>query len=256
MFTWGFKKSAVQDVKNAVQDVKNTVQDMKNAIADDMTLEQVTASFLQLKAEEDTNHHRMGQLYNYVVAKKLAELAGYKTTQDYFRKKLPDLPYASMRMYGAVAAKFSAQVSVRFGVTCLYLLLTYKEVADIEINHDEPGPILIEVPDENGAVASKPFSTCTVDEMRKAIQRKRKPSSSKPVPPEARGLAEQYQQAVTNHFPQDVVVKVEVRNQKGKAVLDFKGIPVEDVETLIAALTARVSQLREAQLSQKAPPSV
>jgi hypothetical protein len=45
-----------------------------------------------------------------------------------------------------VAEAFSEEVARRFGVTCLYLLLTYAEAADLEVNHEEPGPTLIEVP--------------------------------------------------------------------------------------------------------------
>ncbi len=39
--------------------------------------------------------------------------------------------------YGAVAEAFSEEVSRRFGVTCLSLLLTYKEAADLEVNPEE-----------------------------------------------------------------------------------------------------------------------
>ena len=49
-------------------------------------------------------------------------------------------------------------------------------------------------------------------------------------------MAEQYQEAVAGHFPKGkgTRVKVRVRNEKGKAVLDFTGIPVEQVDQLIA----------------------
>ncbi|MBN1207410.1 MAG: hypothetical protein JXB05_21210 [Myxococcaceae bacterium] len=53
-------------------------------------------------------------------------------------------------------------------------------------------------------------------------------------------LAEQYREAVTGRFPKGVPVKVSVRNHKGKAVLDFKGIPVEQVSQLIEALTGKL----------------
>jgi hypothetical protein len=213
-------------------------KEVPSPIKDDMTLEQAGAAMGQLMAEENLNHHRMGQLYNYVVEKKLAEKAGYKNAQDYFNKKLADLSQASLTMYGAVAKAFTEKVSVRFGVTCVYLLMIYKEATDLEVNPEEPGSAVIEVPDEKGVVTNQPFGACSVDQLRKAIQRKRKPASSRPVPPEHLALADQYQGAVTSHFPQGVNVKVQVRNQKGEAVLDFKGVPVEDVRTLIAALSA------------------
>jgi hypothetical protein len=67
----------------------------------------------------------------------------------------------------------------------------------------------------------------------------------KPLPPEVEMLAGQYREAVTGRFPKGVHVKVLVRNEKGKAVLDFKGIPVEQVSQLAAALTGELPPVRE-----------
>ena len=160
--------------------------------------------------EENTNHYRMGQFYNYVVDKKLAEKANFKDAKDYFTKHLADLSQTSLTLYGAVANDFSEPVARRFGVICLYLLLTYKEAADIEVNHEEPGDTLIEVPDDKGHVTAKPFGDCSVDQMRRALKRLRKPASSKPLTPEAEALAEQYSEAVTGSFPKGTRVKVNV----------------------------------------------
>jgi hypothetical protein len=142
-------------------------------------------------------------------------------------------------MYGAVAAEFSEPVARRFGVTCLNLLLGYKEAADVKVNCEEPGPTLIEVPDEKGHVTTQPFSACSVDEMRRALRRKRMPASSKPLPPEVEARAEQYSEAVARRFPKGkgLRVKALVRNEKGKAVMDFKGIPVDQLGLLAEALT-------------------
>ena len=101
-----------------------------------MTLPQVNAAMKQLMAEEHINHYRMGQLYNYTVDNKLAEGAGFKNAPDDFSKELADLPSSSLRMYGAVAGSFSESVSVRFGVTCLSLLLSYKEAAAVQVEHE------------------------------------------------------------------------------------------------------------------------
>jgi hypothetical protein len=193
----------------------------------------------------------MGQFYNYVVDKKLAENANYKDAKDYFTKHLADLSQTSLTLYGAVAKDFSEPVARRFGVTCLYLLLTYKEAADIEVNHEDPGDTLIEVPDDKGQVTAKPFGDCSVDQMRRALQRLRKPASSKPLTPEAEALAEQYSEAVTGSFPKGARVKVAVRNQKGKAVLDFKGIPLEQVNQLVEALSGQVPSVREVRPVEK-----
>ncbi|WP_224367659.1 hypothetical protein [Hyalangium versicolor] len=230
-------------------------KEVKSALEEELTLEKFHSEMIQLMGSESANHYRMGRLYNRAVEKKLAEAAGYKNAQDYITQKLPDVSYGALRMYGSVAASFSEANAVRFGVTCSYLLLTYKEVADLEINHDEPGGTLIEVPGASGAVESKPFSACSVEEMRKAIQRKRKPSSSKPLPAEHVALAGLYQSSVSTVFPKGVVVKVEVRNQKGKAVLDITGIPVEQVNTLIKALGLAVPMEIKAEPMEAAPPT-
>jgi hypothetical protein len=221
------------------------------AITEGMTLEQVRLAMLQLMREENNHQYQMGELYNYVVDKQLAEKAGYKDAKDFFAQRLADLSKATLTTYGAVAQAFSAPVARRFGVTCLYLLLTYKEAADIEVNHEEPGGALIEVPDDKGQVATKPFGECSVEQMRRALQRKRKPASSKPLPPEVETLADQYREAVTSRLPRGTRVKVLLRNEKGKAVLDFKGIPVEQVSQLAQALTGELPPVREVFLPQK-----
>ena len=142
----------------------------------------------------------------------------------------------------------------RFGVTCLSLLLTYKEAVGLELNHEEPGSTPIEVPEQDGQVSLKLFSQCTVDQLRKALQRKRKPTSTKPLPPEAQVLASQYREAVTSHFPKGVLIQVQVRNQKGKAVVDFKGIPLEQVAKLAEALAGELPPVRAVHLVEKVLP--
>jgi len=248
-------KHMVDEVKQAVQEVKPVVPPVKPAVLEGMTLEQVRGELLQLMAGENANHYRMGQLYNYVVEKQLAQQAGYKDAPSYFRQKLADLSPASLNTYGAVAKSFSEPVAVRFGVTCLYLLLIYKEAAGLKVNHEEPGGTVIEVPGQNGEVTNKLFSACSVDEMRKALQLKRKPTSSKPVPAEDVALADQYRTALKGQFSQGSVVQVLVRNEKGSSVLDFKSIPVAEVGTLIMALMDHVPPGSELRRVEKAPPS-
>ena len=93
-------------------------------------------------------------------------------------------------------------------------------------------------------MSTLPFSRCTVDQLRRALRRKRKPSSTKPLPPRRWRCAEQVSEAVALRFPKGkgARVKVAVRNQKGKAVLDFKGIPAEQLLLLAEALTAELPE--------------
>ncbi len=210
--------------------------EVKREGAQGMTLEQVRIAMLQLLAEEHVNHHRMGVHYNYVVKNKLAEGAGYKNARDYFSKHLCDVSQASLTLYGAVAAAFSEEIARRFGVTCLHLLLIYKNVAEVEVDHDEPGDTLIEVPGDNGEVTPKRFAECSVEQMRRALRRKRKPASSRPLPAAELALVEQVRKTVMDHFAKGSPVQVEVRNHKGKAVVDFKSIPLEQLARLTEAL--------------------
>ena len=101
------------------------------------------------------------------------------------------------------------------------------------------------MPDDKGQVTARPFGECSVEQMRRALQRKRRPASSKPLPQEVEVLADQYREAVTSRLPRGTRVKVVLRNEKGKAVLDFKGIPVEQVSQLAQALTGELPPVRE-----------
>jgi hypothetical protein len=256
-------KSAVEEVKQAIEGVKLAAQEVKPlsqqalfVIPEGTTLEQIRGELLHLMAGENLNHYRMGQLYSYVVDKELAQKEGYKDAPTYFRQHLADLSPATLSTYRAVVKAFSEPVAVRFGVTCLYLLTIYKEAAGLKLNHEEPGPTLIEVPGKNGEVTKKPFSACSVDELRKALQLKRKPASSKPVPAEDVAQADQYRTALKGQFPQGSNVQVLVRNEKGNSVLDFKSIPVAEVGTLLLALMDHVPPGSELRRAEQALPSV
>ncbi len=224
-------------------------------IQDGMTLEQVRVAILQLMGQENINRHRIGQLYNYTVDNKLAEKAGYENAPAYFGQHIGDLSPAALRMYGIVANAFSEELGGRFGVTCLSLLLTYTEVADIPLVHESPGGTVIEVPGDTGAPEFKLFSACTVDEMRKAIQRKRKPTSSKPLPAEDVALVDQYREAVTGRFTKGDGVRVQIRNSKGKAVVDFKNIPLSQVAKLSEALAGLPPAVRRVPPEEKPLPT-
>ncbi|MFL5345051.1 MAG: hypothetical protein ACJ8AT_09660 [Hyalangium sp.] len=87
-------------------------------------------------------------------------------------------------------------------------------------------------------MTSKPFSACSVAEMRRALQAKRKPTSSKPLPPEAVARVDQITQVVMSCFQKGDPVRVQLRNHQGEAVVDVKGIPLEKWDTLVETLKA------------------
>ena len=99
------------------------------------------------------------------------------------------------------------------------------------------------MPGANGALKAKPFSQCTVNDMRKALQARRKPTSSKPLPDSDLALANQVREAVTGRFPKEARVRVQLRNEKGTPVLDFKGIPLANLKKLAEALVAEPSSV-------------
>lgn len=222
--------------------LKESVVAVAMAIPQDATLEQLGAELRRLYAEENTNHHRMGLVYNEIVTRKLAEKENYKDAREYLSKHLADLSQASLSRYGTVAAVFSEEVARRFGITCLASLLTYKELAGVQVNAEDPGPVSIEVPDAKGKVTVKPFGQCTVEEMRRALRGKRKPSSSKPLPAEDEATAERFCEAVARCFPSGKGTRVtaNVRNDKGTAVIDLHGIPANKMAELIEALMAHL----------------
>ena len=227
---------------------------VKSVVPEGMTLEQSLVAFLGMMAQESINHHHMGQLYNHVVKKKLPEAAGYKSAQEWFSQHLADLSRSALINYGAVAEVFSEDVSRRFGMSCLLLLLRYEKATELELDRQEPGNTVIEVPGANGQVQAKPFSQCSVEEMRRALQLKRKPGSSKPLPEGAVELGERYHAAVKALFPKVTTVEVQVRNIKGKAVVDFQGIPLEQVNRLTEMLTGELPPVPKVPLLEKLLP--
>jgi hypothetical protein len=101
------------------------------------------------------------------------------------------------------------------------------------------------VPDENGEAKPKVFSSCTVEELRAAVQHVRQSASNQPIPAEQRQLVDQYREAVSDRFPQSATVRVQLRTHKGDTVVDFKGIPLLQVDKLTEALLEQLYPVRE-----------
>ena len=84
----------------------------------------------------------------------------------------------------------------------------------------------------------------TVEELRKALQRLRRPTSSKPLPADTLARVEQCRNTFKARFPEKAGVRLEVSNQKGKAVLSLKGLTLEQLEQLTALLVPGVLPAR------------
>jgi hypothetical protein len=248
------KKAENNNEKNEAQvEEKKEVDKKLLAIEAQKELDRLRVELLQLSLQDQSNHHRMGVIFNYVVNRKLAETAGHSSAQAYFCEKIRDLSPATLFMYGAVAKHFSENVCKQFGVTCLHLLLIYEKAASITVKHAEPGGTVVEVPGDNHVVTPKPFYACSVAELRKAIQHKRKSTDVTPLSEVDRALAVRYLEALEGRFPKDSLVRVQVRNQKGKAVFDLKGIPLAEMGLLAETLMSQIRVVPEAPEEEKAP---
>jgi hypothetical protein len=190
----------------------------------------------QLLAAGNIHCHEIGVRYNHVVENKLAESAGYKNAPEFFTQQIKELSRATLAMYGAVAKQFTAEMCGRYGMSALSLLITYSEATGAELDTNDPSTMLVEVPDEHGEVDTKFFGECTVADLRKALQRLRRPTSSKPLPSDTLARVEQCRTAWAGYFPEKASVRLEVTNRKGKPVLSLKGLSLEQMEQLTALL--------------------
>jgi hypothetical protein len=200
----------------------------------DMTLEQATATMNGLVRQGSTAAHQIGTLYNHVVQRKLAELAGYRSAQEYFSKHVKALSKSTLINYGMVARSFSEEVCTQYGVYHLRALLRYTEATGAVPGAD-PGALVIDVPQENNTVAKKPFAECSVDEMERATRAKKAPPVvSVPIPDRARLLF--MEDSLFRSFQGIAEVRFSTQSQEGRTLLNLQGVPMSEVPRLILAL--------------------
>ncbi|WP_224245564.1 hypothetical protein [Hyalangium gracile] len=200
----------------------------------------------QLLAAGNANFHAIGVQYNLIVDTRLAEKAGFKNAPEFLTQQIKELSRSTLVTYGAVARAFSAEVCSQYGVSLLNQLIVYVEAAGVELDANDPSTMLISVPGADGELEEKFFGECTVVDLRKAIQRLRRPTSSAPLPAEVDARAQQCSAALTGYFPQQTGVRVEVRNRKGKAVMSLKDVPLEQMEQIAALLSTALRSSRAA----------
>lgn len=209
-------------------------------------LHELCSRIRKLLAASNVNCYQIGKYYNQAVDNRLAERAGFKNAPEFFTQQIKDLSRTTLVTYGAVVRVFTEEACGLYGMTTLSLLLVYAEAAGCELDTQDPSTMLIQVPNSEGVVEEKFFGECTVADMRKALQRLRRPTSSAPLPADTLARAEQCRTVFTGYFPEKAGVRVEVRNQKGKAVLSLKNIPLEQVEQLAALLSTSARAARAA----------
>lgn len=202
----------------------------------DMTLDQVRADLHQLAVNVNSNHYRIGQLYNYVVDKKLAVTGGFKSAQDFFSQQVKELSQAVLSICGTVARAFTAEACTRYGAYHLHALLAYARASQLKVSKEEPGPTPIEVPKEDGTLAPKPFSECSVEELRAAVKHKRAKGAPR-LPEEDLARIQALRDSITANFPEDTArTRVTARVFEDKTYITLRDILVDDLELLTEAL--------------------
>jgi hypothetical protein len=217
----------------------------KTVSTHELTLDEISERSIKLVEQGNAGAFQLGWFYNYVVDRELAQKGGFKDAQDFFAQKVKVLGQSTLSMYGAVARSFTATASVKYGMHCLYALLTYEKLANLEADGSEPGPTPILVPQKDGTVKEKPFAECTVEELKLAVKHKRTPP--KPLPEEATARVDSYRGALDRHFPKDSHIRVSARVERGKVLISLRDIPDEQMSTLIKALRDNLKPVRVVQ---------
>jgi hypothetical protein len=200
-----------------------------------LTLLEVEQRINTLVRQGSIDTHEIGRLYNYVVGNKLAKKPLYKDAKDFFRKRVTGLSQSVLSVYGTVAGQFTAEMCGQYGMNNLYFLLSYEKAARITVDVNNPGPTLIDVPQEEGEPVRKPFSECSVDELKVAAQNKRAlPAPTLPTP-EMERIA-RYNATLARFFPDNKLVRVSARVHGDKLLLSLKDIPEGELEQLAEAL--------------------
>ncbi|HEX5751515.1 MAG TPA: hypothetical protein VFZ09_35155 [Archangium sp.] len=206
----------------------------KSVISSDLTLDQIADNINTLVKQGNTHQHQIGVFYNHVVDKRLAEMGGYKNARDFFVKRVKALSQATLSAYGTVARNFPESVATQYGMFNLRALLTYAEVTGTTVPAD-PGPLLIDVPQEDGTLLKVRFADCTVDDVERATRAKRTPPRPNvPTPDAARLLL--IEDSVRRHFTGIANVSLSSRNEGGKTLLNMQNVPMVELERFLAAV--------------------
>jgi len=204
------------------------------AVGIDMTLDQIRDTMIALAKQGSTSAHQIGTLWNYVVDRKLAEIAGYKSAQEYFSKYVKAFSQSTLTVYGTVARNFTEAICTQYGMGNLRELLRYAEVTNATLSED-PGSMSIDVPQEDGKTVTKPFSECSVDELERATRAKRAPAPARvPVADQARLLF--FADSLDRNFEGVADVRFSSRSKSGKTLISLQDVPMTEVERLIRAL--------------------
>jgi hypothetical protein len=204
------------------------------AVSVDVTIDEIRDTMIALGRQGSTAGYQIGTLWNHVVDRKLAEIAGYKSAVDYFNKHVKTLSQSTLTVYGTVARNFTEAHCTQYGMGNLRELLRYADASSTPVPED-PGTMSIAVPQEDGKVVAKPFADCSVDELERATRAKRAPAPSRvPVADQARLLF--VEDSLGRSFEGVAEVRFSSRSKGGKTLLSVQDVPMLELERLIQAL--------------------
>jgi hypothetical protein len=201
----------------------------------ELTLEQARASIASSLEQGNAGQYTIGRIYNHIVNRNLAKKNGYESTEAFFNRHFKALSQAMLTRYGTVAKKFSEEACRKYGVTNLIALRNYAKTANIQIASDDPGPTPIDVPQEGGGIEQKPFSECSVVDLKLASKRKRAPSLET-MPAEEEARVEFMRKSIDHHFGEKARVQIKASVQDGETFLTIQGVPFKQVDRLMEAL--------------------
>jgi hypothetical protein len=204
------------------------------ATLDDLTLTQIKDAINSLAQQGSTFQYQIGVMYNHIVNKKLAELAGFGSVQAYFNQHVKALSQSTLGNYGMVARNFTVETCTQYGMYRLRVLLRYLEAINATVP-EEPGPVVIDVPRDDGTVVAKPFAECSMDEVERATRAKRSgPTARVPVADRARLLF--LADSLHNQFEGVAEVRFTSRSQEGKTLISLQDVPMTELARLTQAL--------------------
>ena len=206
-----------------------------------LTQEQAVDTFRELAKDETRNHLLMGLLHNYLADSNLLEGTEYKNAVDFLCSHVEEVSRSALLDYAAVARVFPEKVAIQYGIYRLRMLLTYKDATKMELPPEEPGLVVIQVPDKKGQVGLKLFENCSLEDMRQALKHLRDSIPGTPFPPEDRAVVDGYREAIMRTLPKGTPVRVLLDRHNEASVMEIRYIPLTQVDKLIEALLSQYS---------------
>ena len=201
-------------------------------------LEEMSEDLNEMLRRSAFAQDQMGRVYFIAVSRRLAQQAGYKNAWDYFSRRVKGLTRATVNWYSHVTLAWGAEFTMKYGMERMRALNKYLYLhAASDPDAKDPGVLMIRVPQADGTEVMKAFTDCSVEEMRRALRPKPKPSAARLSVVEAVRILF-LKDSLVRHFQGVAPVHLDVRNQDGRTLVSVQNVPLAEVERLMAALRA------------------